>query len=60
MNPYIEELAEELASKINAKVNLPWLNEEQEQIFFRLVITKLFEILIAQVMSKLQSREETD
>ena len=50
MNPYLKELAKQLAAKINEQINLPWLNEEQERLFFELVVTKLFEIVFCDLL----------
>jgi len=41
-----DELKEELATKINKKLNLPFLNEEQEQELLEKLIDKLKKLLI--------------
>jgi hypothetical protein len=46
MNPIIKELAKELAEKINQSINIPFLNEEQEQMFFELVVTTVFQLVL--------------
>ena len=42
-----EEVEKEWATAINEKINLPWLNEEQEQKVFEEVIDKGTDILAA-------------
>ena len=57
MNPYIQTLAKELAEQINKKVNIPFLNEEQERLFFELVVTKLFELIFGTLLKHLDKKE---
>jgi len=57
MNPVIESMAKELAKQINDKVNIPFLNEEQERIFFELVVTKVFELAIGTLLKHLDHKE---
>jgi hypothetical protein len=59
MNPCIQSLAKELAEYINQKVNIPWLNEEQEQIFFELVVTKILELIMGKVLKQLNKEADT-
>lgn len=47
-----EEFEEEWATAINKKVNIPWMNEEQEQELFENLIDKGTDI-VAGIMSKL-------
>mgnify|MGYP006920753206 FL=1 len=42
----LHNIAEELAKKVNKALNLPILNEQQEQAFFEMVILLLLELLI--------------
>jgi hypothetical protein len=58
MNPFIQTLAKEIATQINKQINIPWLNEEQEQIFLELVITKVFELTIGSLLKHIQKKEE--
>jgi len=58
MNPYLKELAKQLAEKINEQINLPWLNEEQERLFFELVVTKLFEIIFGDLLHLVQTQKK--
>ena len=58
MNPYLKELAKQLAEKINEQINLPWLNEEQERLFFELVVTKLFEIIFCDLLHLVQTQKK--
>jgi hypothetical protein len=57
MNPYVQDLAKELAEQLNAKINIPWLNEEQEQLFFELVVTKVFELTIGSLLKHIEKKE---
>jgi len=54
MNPYIKELAKQLATQMNKAINIPWLNEEQEQIFFELVVTKVLELVLGHILSNFE------
>ena len=54
MNPVIDIVAREVAKQINLAVNLPFLNEEQEEIFFRLVVTKVLEVTVGHLLSFLE------
>lgn len=58
MNPYLKELAKQLAEKINEQINLPWLNEEQERLFFELVVTKLFEIVFCDLLHLVEAQKK--
>jgi hypothetical protein len=58
MNPYIQELAKQLATKINEKVNLPFLNEEQEQAFFELVVMTLLEMTLGRLLTFLEPQKK--
>jgi hypothetical protein len=42
----LHNIAEELAKKVNKALNVPILNEQQEQAFFEMVILLLLEMLI--------------
>jgi len=57
MNPLIVAMAKELAEQINNKVNIPFLNEEQERVFFELVVTKVMELLMEYIMKHLEKKE---
>jgi hypothetical protein len=50
MNPFIQALAKELAEKINQSINIPFLNEEQEQMFFELVVTTVFQLTLGHLI----------
>jgi len=60
MNPLIQAMAKELATHINQTVNLPFLNEEQEQIFFELVVAKVLELILGQLLNNLEKRDKED
>lgn len=59
MNPYLSALAKELAKRINKVVDLPFLSEEEEELFFQLVITKVLEIVLGQ-LSTYFTRESSE
>ena len=44
-NELLKELARELASKVNNLVDVPLVNEEDEQAFFELIILLLLELI---------------
>jgi hypothetical protein len=56
MNPVIQIMAKELAAQINDKVNIPFLNEEQERLFFELVVTKVFELTMSFLLKHLEKK----
>ena len=58
MNPFVQELAKQLATKINDKVNLPFLNEEQEQAFFELVVMTLLEMTLGRLLTFLEPQKK--
>lgn len=58
MNPAIQSLAQELANQINGKVNIPFLNEEQERLFFELVVTKVLELVSGIILKHLEKKPE--
>ena len=58
MNPAIQAIAHEIAAQINAKINLPFLNEEQERVFFELVVSKVLELVTSIILKHLEKSEE--
>jgi hypothetical protein len=60
MNPVIASLAKELATQINHLVNIPFVNEEEEEIFFRLVVAKVLEISFGQLLKLVDSPQKAD
>ena len=56
MNPVIATMAKELAAQINGKVDIPFLNEEQERLFFELVVTKVFELMMSVLLKHLEKK----
>ncbi|MDZ4121345.1 MAG: hypothetical protein U1C33_02925 [Candidatus Cloacimonadaceae bacterium] len=44
-NELIYEIARQIAEQINQKVNIPFLNEDEEQALFQLLVLKALEIL---------------
>ena len=50
MNEYINALARELAKRINEVVDLPFLSEEEEELFFQLVLSKTLEIVMGYLL----------
>ena len=55
-NEILKTLAKELASKVNAAVNIPLVKEEDEQALFEIIILMVMEILF----SKLGFRYKTE
>jgi len=51
----LRPLVVELASKLNKMVNIPWVDENQEQAFFEMMILMVLETLLTQF-----SRESLD
>lgn len=45
-NQISKVLAKELATKINRMVNIPLIREEDEQIFFELIVSILLELFL--------------
>ena len=58
MNQFIKELAKQLATQINKSINIPWLNEEQEQMFFELVVTKVLELVLGHILTNFEVADE--
>lgn len=42
-------LVQELATRVNKIVNIPLINEQNEQVFFELVVTVLLEIFFDEI-----------
>ena len=45
----LKELAQELATKVNAAVNIPLVKEEDEQAFFEIVILMMLELVFSKL-----------
>jgi hypothetical protein len=58
MSEYIKILAAELVKRLNKIIDLPFLNEEEEELFFRLVVTKVLEITLGHVYDLLNKDSE--
>ena len=48
-NEILKTLAKELASKVNAAVNIPLVKEEDEQALFEIIILMVMEILFSKL-----------
>ena len=48
-NEVMEMLAKELATRVNKAVNLPLINEENEQAFFELIILMVLDLVFARM-----------
>ena len=48
-NEILKTLAKELASKVNAAVNIPLVKEEDEQALFEIIILMVMEILLGKL-----------
>jgi hypothetical protein len=57
MNPMIQAMAKEIAMQINKTINIPFLNEEQERLFFELVVTKVFELMMGYLLKHLDKKD---
>jgi hypothetical protein len=44
---FIKLLAKELATKLNALINIPFIKEEDEQVFFELVVNIVLGAVLA-------------
>lgn len=55
MNPLFSILAKDLAKQLNLLVNLPFVSEEEEEMFFRLVVTKVFEIAFGHILKVMEN-----
>ncbi len=47
-NEILQPLVVELATKLNKLVNIPWVDEQQEQAFFEMIIQLVLETLLTQ------------
>ncbi|MBM4404169.1 MAG: hypothetical protein FJ042_07305 [Candidatus Cloacimonetes bacterium] len=52
MNEAIAAFARELAKQINQVVDLPFMNEEEEELFFQVVVLKVFEIAFGKLIKR--------
>lgn len=52
MNEAIVVVARELAKQINQVVNLPFMNEEEEELFFQMVVLKVLEIAFGKLINR--------
>lgn len=48
-----QAVARQIATKINGLVNLPFINEEQEQAFFEMIVLIVLETLLGQLHKEL-------
>ena len=51
-NEVMEMLAKELATRVNKAVNLPLINEENEQAFFELIILMVLDLVFARMQKE--------
>lgn len=47
---FLKPLVTELASQVNKVVNIPFVSEEQEQLFFEMIIMLVLETLLRQLL----------
>ncbi|MBM4400183.1 MAG: hypothetical protein FJ041_07655 [Candidatus Cloacimonetes bacterium] len=59
MNQYLSILAKELARRLNEVINLPFLSEEEEELFFQLVVTKVLEISLGHILEYVNRDNQT-
>jgi hypothetical protein len=55
MNPFVSEMAKELAKHVNRLVDLPLMNEDEERLLFEFIITKVLEITASLLGKQLTS-----
>jgi hypothetical protein len=48
-----QELVQELATRINRLVNIPLINEQNEQLFFEMVVSILLGIFLNEIDNQL-------
>jgi hypothetical protein len=60
MNPVIVTLAKELAAQLNHVINLPFINEEEEEVFFKLVVTKVLELAFGHLIKLVDSPQKAE
>jgi hypothetical protein len=53
---FIKALAKELATRINNLVNIPLVKEEDEQVFFEMVVMLVLEIVISKLGTELKTK----
>jgi len=46
---FLKVLATELATRINKMVNIPLVKEEDEQVFFEMVVMMVLEIIVSKL-----------
>ena len=51
-NEVMEMLAKELATRVNKAVNLPLINEENEQAFFELIILMVLDLVFSRMQKE--------
>ena len=51
-NEVMEMLAKELATRVNKAVNLPLINEENEQAFFELIILMVLDLVFTRMQKE--------
>lgn len=54
----LKPLVKELATKVNQIVNIPFVSEEQEQLFFEMIIMLVLETMMRQLLPELMKRSE--
>lgn len=60
MNPFITNMAKELAHQLNKVINIPFVSEEEEELFFQLVVTKVFEMIVTILGNHLNKQDVTN
>lgn len=48
-NELMRAMAKELASKINAMINIPLISEDNEQMFFELVVLMVLDLVLTRI-----------
>jgi len=60
MSEAVRILASEVASQINKLVDLPFVNEEEEEVFFQMVVLKVFDAVMSIVTKNGKAPKRSD
>ncbi len=52
----LKPLVKELATKINRSINIPFINEDQEQAFFEMILLLVLDTLLGQLDKEIRSK----
>lgn len=52
----LRPLVKELATKINRSINIPFVNEDQEQAFFEMILLMVLDTLLGQLDKEIRKK----